>query len=394
MLGHYRVVDGARVLVPEREAWTDQSGAFRVSGVPAGQYLLSAFSRGERVYAPSYSPGVSSPAGAQPIQVELGRTVDGLKLQLAEARGFGISGQVTDATGAAVAGATVVARRQAEDGVANLLSSESATVKSGSGGEFLLARLLPGKYRVTVTGGGGLIGSTVVDLGSQDLKGVRVMAGLGAVVSGRIVFEGNFPGEKKPVNPHLARISLRPDVAGEGFAHMPGVIADDATFRIGNVPEGAMRFNVGMSADRYYLKSIRWNGRDLTDQTVEVGKGDRVEGVEVVISLAAAQLSGRVVPEDGAQGVAGEVVILFPRQMDTPRTQQRLTKVARVNEAGQFTIRGIRPGEYAVVAVRNVAEGSEGDPSFQAAMQPQGRPVSVMVGRARSEILRAVDAPR
>ena len=161
MLSHYRTVDGARVLVPEREVWTDASGGFRVTGVPSGQFLLSAYSRNEgrldnvaKVYPPAYYPGVAAPTGAQLIQVGAGRTAGDLKLQLGAAQGFAISGQVNDASGAPVAGATVLARRQSEDGTVNLLSSESLTVSAGANGEFLLTRLLPGKYKVMALHGG------------------------------------------------------------------------------------------------------------------------------------------------------------------------------------------------------------------------------------------------
>jgi hypothetical protein len=173
--------------------------------------------------------------------------------------------------------------------------------------------------------------------------------------------------------------------------HAVGAIGDDATFRIENVPPGPMRFDAGMSTDRYYLKSVRQNGRDLTDETLEVGMGDKIDNVEVVISLNVAQLSGRVPPEAGT--VKHEVVV-FPAQMETPRARQRMTRVAHLNESGQFTIQGIAPGQYNVVAVRNAQEGSEGEPAFQSAVQPAARQVTVAAGRAGVGVLQAVDAPR
>jgi hypothetical protein len=398
ILSHYMIVDGVRTLLPEREVRADQKGAFLVTAVPAGQYLLSAYSRDEVVYAPSYYPGVPSASSAQPIKVEVGRIVQGLKLQLATAASFVISGHVTDATGKAVQGAVVLARRQPEDGIANLLSSESLTAQSGSGGEFALPRLLPGKYRLELTPGAQkLTGSTMVDLGTQDVKGVTITAVPGAIVTGRIVFEGNLPGVKRPLSPHTARISLRADVqaGGPAIEYIPGTIADDSTFRIENVPEGPMRFDVGMSTDRYYLKAIRQNGSDLTDQTLNVRQGDQIESVEVVIAVPAAQLTGRVAPDIAAQsGTQQPEVILFPRRMETPRARQRLTKVAHVNESGQFTIRGIAPGEYSVIAVRNAQEGSEADPNFQAALRLQAKHVTLATGLAAAGTLQVTDAPQ
>ena len=405
MLSHYRTVDGTRVLVPEREVWTDQTGSFRVTGVAPGQFLLSAYSRNEgrldnvaKIYPPAYYPGVPTPTGAQYIQVGVGQTAGELKLQLGAAQGFAISGQVKDASGAPVAGATVLARRQSEDGTVSLLSSESLTVNAGASGEFLLTRLVPGKYRVMVTAGQGgqrVTGSSAVDLGREDVKNVVVAAGPGAVITGRITFEGNLEGEKGPVSPHLARVSLRPEAGSVGHGVILGAIADDGTFRIENVPEGLARLGISLGSGAYYVKSVSLNGQDVAEQPLKVGKGVRLDGAEVVISLAVAQVSGRVMVDASKQpGTPAPQVILFPEDSQTWRTAPRFIKVGRVNEAGQFTIRGIAPGNYRMVAVRNLAEGSEGDPGFLAAVQGQARQVVVTGRRVNGGILQAVDAPR
>ena len=148
-----------------------------------------------------------------------------------------------------------------------------------------------------------------------------------------------------------------------GWPHAAGVIADDGTFRIENVPEGRMRFHAGLSTDRYYLKSITVNGQDVTEGVLNVGRGERIDGAVVVISLAAGQLSGQV---QAVSGAGSPVVILWP----SAQPGARLIKVAHVNESGQFTIRGIMPGEYGIVAARNVPEGSERDERVWTALQP------------------------
>lgn len=124
-----------------------------------------------------------------------------------------------------------------------------------------------------------------------------------------------------------------------------------------------MRFHAGLSTDRYYLKSITVNGQDVTEGVLNVGRGERIDGAVVVISLAAGQLSGQV---QAVSGAGSPVVILWP----SAQPGARLIKVAHVNESGQFTIRGIMPGEYGIVAARNVPEGSERDERVWTALQP------------------------
>lgn len=133
----------------------------------------------------------------------------------------------------------------------------------------------------------------------------------------------------------------------------------------------------------------------MTNQPLNVGKDGRVDGVEVVISLAAAQLSGRVAREASQRpGAPAPRVVLFPEDSHVWQSSPQSIKAAQVNGAGQFTIRGIAPGAYRIAAVRNLAEGGERDPTFLAAIQRRAGQVVVAGGKVNGGILQAIDAPR
>jgi len=268
-------------------------------------------------------------------------------------------------------------------------------VKTGASGQFLLNRLRPGKYRLMVTGGPNaqkLTGATLVDLGNEDAQNVALAAGPGAVVTGKIAFEGNFEGLKGPVNPRVARLALRSEVDAGGPGLVRGVVADDSTFRMENVPEGPARLSISLVTDAFYVKSITLNGQDVTNQPLNVVKNGQLDGVQMVISLVDAQLSGRVAPDANPQpGAPSPAVVLFP---DTQASIQGPARVAHVNGSGQFTIRGIAPGNYRIVAVRNLAEGSESDPGFLTAVQGQAGQIAVAARKANAGIMQAIDAPR
>ena len=226
-------------------------------------------------------------------------------------------------------------------------------------------------------------------------KGVTIAAGSGAVISGRVVIKGKIAGMKAAPSPRLARVWVRRDLESGGspvvVQRSAATIAEDGTFRIENVPEGPMRFEAAMTTDAYYLEAVRQNGRDLTDEALDVGRGVRMDDVEVVIAVNASQVSGRVVM---TPGMARPEVVVFPAGMETPRGRERLTRVGQVNESGQFTIRGLAPGEYRVAAVRGAREGIVGDAKFQAALQPAAKRVKLGAGKGGVGVLEAVDAPR
>jgi hypothetical protein len=106
--------DGERRLVPSAaQVMTDDLGQFRLYGLTPGEYVISATTRPaftgmpanrftqddpEEGYAPTFYPGTSNPAEAQPLTVGLGQELS-VQLQLVPSRLSRISGIVLDSQG-------------------------------------------------------------------------------------------------------------------------------------------------------------------------------------------------------------------------------------------------------------------------------------------------------
>jgi hypothetical protein len=126
---------------------TGPTGEYTLTGVPSGEYIVvfgSPFASGLN-YVTQFYDGKASPTEAQTVSVLAGATTSGIDAKLEE--GGQIAGRVTSAaTGAAIANAIVCA---AADG--NVESGGCAL--SNAGGEYAIAGLASGEYKVEFAAG-------------------------------------------------------------------------------------------------------------------------------------------------------------------------------------------------------------------------------------------------
>jgi hypothetical protein len=120
------------------------------------------------------------------------------------------------------------------------------------------------------------------------------------------------------------------------------------------VPPGKYRvtFNSDTPAARaYYVKSVSLGGQDVTASGFSVSGG--TWSLDVVLSSAGATLEGAVV-DSKDQPVSDAVVIALPSLEN--RASRDLFKKVSADQHGHFVLRGIRPGEYTVLALDELDE--------------------------------------
>ena len=124
--------------------------------------------------------------------------------------------------------------------------------------------------------------------------------------------------------------------------------ADDGSFGLDEVP--ADRFKVNCSPlDGAYLKTIRWNGQDTHDGTVEmIGGGTGT--LELEFASTTAEIDGDVKADD--QPAPGASVLLVPaarRESDF--------RFMMADQNGHFSAKGVAPGGYTLLAVDTAIYG-------------------------------------
>ena len=100
--------DGERVLVALGTALSNSRGEFRILSLPPGDYYVSAFDpaaqgavdeSGELQYAPTFYPGVISPADARRVRLEAAGEVSGVELSLQFIAPVRVSGRMVSEDG-------------------------------------------------------------------------------------------------------------------------------------------------------------------------------------------------------------------------------------------------------------------------------------------------------
>lgn len=193
---------------------TNERGEFGLTGVPPGEYYLLAAPpepaaippvAGIRPSAlvPTFHPAASRLAAASQFRLDPGAVLSGIDVTLVAADLFEVSGEVVDRSGrSARAGRVQALRRDDLPAAVVALHSVIETEVRPDGG-FVLRGLRPGRYGLRallptpdahhverrIANQREHTASTVVEVGEQDVNGVRLAAARLVTVRGRVTFD-------------------------------------------------------------------------------------------------------------------------------------------------------------------------------------------------------------
>ena len=374
---------------------TDDTGAYRVYGLPPGQYYISLSDPSARnvlaanftaelanlqgalaniqgdaaslavsvrdaingsganttSYAPTYYPGTASLADAQRLALGLGEEQSGINLAIVPVRTARIAGRVVGSNGSAI---------QATITLANQMG-QTFNVSGGRGsagdGAFTIANIPPGSYTLDAVGPrAGAVPPEVASMpivitGGEDITGLQITTGSGGRISGSIVSDSSTP-----LPAAKTRITAAPV---RGFVPT-AIVNESGTFEFeGLVGVYTLRFE--SLPNGYTIKSITANGVDVSDAAIEFRPGDRVS-MRVELTDRISQVTGTV---RATGSLNGATVVIFPDEPSKWTSTSRFIKTAKLTEGGQFTVRGLPPhSRYLAVAVDFIEPGEAQNPEF------------------------------
>jgi hypothetical protein len=396
-------------------ASTDDRGEFRIGRLDAGTYVVQVTARRdpgfddrmpdpapEPVPLPTYYPAASSIDQAQPITLERGQTVTDVDVILGEGFPGVINGTVSTANGPLAAGANghISVRR-----ISKGAGPGSDRFSGGTGlrpdGSFKLT-LAPGEYQLEarlMPGPGpgprreedeqlAILKVTVV-AGAEE--SVAMVAGPGASVTGRVIFEGETPPLANPGMNHVPMFSEH-GTCRSGEA----AIAPDWSFSVKGL-FGTCDSPPIPVFGRWVLKAVLVDGRDISDSPVTFEPGQHLRNVQVVVTDRRSQLSFRV-SDDTGQPTREYVVVVYPvdktrwsrarifagppplpvdgRAVQTAASAPGPSRVVPRREE----MTGLRPGEYYAVAVDDLEPDDFRDPAVLDRMRSSAVRVTVVEG--------------
>jgi hypothetical protein len=400
---------------------TNRQGEYRLERLPAGQYYVSAVLKTPRVeqipareakgraekigYGPMFYPGTTYMAHASPVRVRPGDEVTAIDITLEKKRLARVSGVVVSMRGRFhTDGADVALVPSPALGGGGLVGFLGHSLIGATGtfsidqvppGEYLLkAQSLPARIvnEIAMTGRSqpmtrdpeSEFGTLAVTVDGEDIDGISVALSTLGRVKGRVTLDG------QPFAPRRQYVSVTaepvdPDSFAPGASAVP--IQPDGTFAILGLV-GRFVLRVGEMAPGLTLARVEMSGSDVTDAGLIVRPREEVSDIEIVLSSKPTELTGRVVA--GTSKTAGPCrIIAF--SADANRwswTASRYVASTPPEPGGVFSITGLPPGGYLVVAVNEVEDGQWLDPGYLKQVSSRATKVTLHEGESSSLILK------
>jgi hypothetical protein len=392
-VSRYRYFNGQRRLAPVAVSnQTDDRGDFRIFGIPPGDYFVSATLRPDIApgqsdnrsgYAATYYPGTPSAAEAQRVTVGLGQEAQGISFQLVPARTATISGIARGSDGRPLANAMMMLMPAANSAAGPLSMASGGPVRPD--GSFTLSGVAPGDYIIQARPmTNGLLteaASADITVAGADITGLVLTVNKGVTARGRITFDGGRPTD---VLPSSIRISAMPADGAILITGLPATVHDDWTFELeGQSGRRLVRplLLPGAAAQAWTVKRVQLDGNDVTDTPLDFR--DDIDGLEVVLTQRVTTLAGAISDARGAKATDATVVI-FADDREKWGFMTRFVRTARPDQDGRFSVRGLPPGRYRVVALDYIEPGEEGNPDTLEQLRPSGTAITLGEGESRT----------
>jgi hypothetical protein len=340
---------------------TDDSGVYRFYGLPAGRYLVNvgASAKGAQLLRPSSSylprtfhPNVTQQSEAKVIEVSEGSEATAVDIVVAEAeKTYSIYGRVMSAdSGQPVAGVELSCGYISEErrGIRNITGWGPPGARSDAKGEFRLEGLLPGKLMLF----GRLDEKSEVysevevrEISDSDIHEVELKVRQGGSISGVIVIEG---ASDPAVLSKISELQLN-SVVMTKEPSPPGIwqtkANTDGSFRIKGLRPGKVHISMSQNSTSRSFSVLRierggtlmsWN------DGIEVGQGENISNVRVVVGYASSAIQGEV-KIIGATLPGNQSLYVHAKYLND---EKRIPALMETDARGQFVFENLLPGEY------------------------------------------------
>jgi len=368
---------------------TDDRGKYRISGLPPGDYILSAAenntgSNSNRSFDPfaqllqndaltsSYYSNGTKMAEATAVHVELGSEVTNIDITLADATPHVISGScVVKNDGRRLANAVLKIRNK-ETGA--LFMPDQRQIQTDSEGEWFFPEVPDGSYIISVeppyeratdqplpvnddeNGERSLAPprrkvlpkDIEVTVAGSDVVGLSIDLIEGSSISGTVEVVGPTGSERSYVAVNYAY-----EGESEGSSYRDSVTVLDGKFTIEPLKAGKINLTAqasamgvgGTDAPKYYVKSISVNGKDLRGP-LTLESGQAITNVKIVLSSDIATAKIQLIDSKQKAVPAKSLMIVPAESGKWSFASQRTIQVTDAN--GSVTFVGA-PGEYLII---------------------------------------------
>jgi hypothetical protein len=355
---------GERHWFSRGSALTNDLGEFRIASLEAGNYIVAAApgftlkgeletsDKPEMGHVTTYYAGATEAEGATPVRVEAGGETRVADIRMLRVPMVRVSGKLAGDWEGKQVRLRLVPKG---GGPPEMLAEKTANVQL-AGGSFELKGVASGSYLLSAMSSDflTLLGAQPVQVGDQNIEGLLLQVRPGSELSGVLTVEGRS-------SPNLEKVGVFLRPRGSVVSSVLGGYADErGKFTLKGL--SADRYlvevrEVNYGPERFYVKSVRFGGQDVTEEGLDL-TGGATGSLQITLSLEVAQVDG-VVQDSDSKPVSGATVVLVP---DSRRYS--LYKQEQTDQYGAFSLKGITPGNYKLLAWEDIEAGAYQDPEF------------------------------
>jgi hypothetical protein len=383
------------------EGTTDDQGVYRIYGLPAGHYRVSAdgtrqgptggswTDRGRR-YARVYHPNVTEEEKAASVEVREGKEASGININLGKKRPlYEVTGRVVDSvTGEPLSQGQVKCFRIGPNGYH--IGGFPTSARIDSQGNFRLAGLPPGRYGLDYSYAKDsdekkyYREDIIIEVKQGKVSGVEVIARRAATINGTVVFDAS---SNRALADQLsgatisARVTRKEDdhTVSETLDSSP--IGHDDSFSLSGLKPSVINLEIS-GAPRPHLMRIERDGVEIPN-AIAVKSGETIEGIRLVVAYGKGIIRGQINVGGGAlpEGMKFRVSVY------KESTFEYYGEV-KVNRKGRFVIDGLMDGVYYITASGGYAtEAIDGQAKKPGPTFDASRRIRITGGRERQVTL-------
>jgi hypothetical protein len=358
----YGYEDGRRLLYPvdsvPSASTTNDLGDYRLFNLEPGEYLVAAMpsrsdAPGRPQRPPVYYPGVTDPQLAVPIAVAAGAEMGGVNFSLTTTTSYAVRIQLS---GLPAAPGSLLLRTLPRGGTAlhEAFNNSASGGCASEGANIRVCNLTPGQYDILVRTlsndrAPSRYASAVVDVTNRNVE-VTLTMNSGIAIPGRIAVPENL--REKIALPDLNVLLNRIYPGDTWFSSQTedfGGVQQDGAFQM-DAFDGRYYVGIGELPESIYIESARYAGRNVLESGLTIERDSRGT-LEIALNGPAGRLDGEVRNAKG-DAVPNAFIALVP--VAARRDNPDMYKSAVSDESGGFSVKGIPPGEYSVLAWEDV----------------------------------------
>lgn len=334
---------------------TDDRGEFRMV-VPPGRYYLQTSNAGSRPnneiseqrdgvavapLRPTFYPSAIVRDRATPVEAVAGKETGGLEIRMSRQAGIRVSGVIRGMPDPFVRPRVIVqwgSRPQVMRVISNMTTGADGrfTIRDAQAGLYRLYGYWPGKQPMATP-------TIEVRVAGADVTDLELALAPAPEITGVVEVEGDPPGVDRPkrtvrlegINRESGMPSYDEAADSKGAFTLSGVAPSRYRVRVTPLPEDA------------YVKKVLVGDTESADDTLDMSAAARKTRIKVIVARDGAQITGRVLDENGDENPLG-YVLLSP----APVASETATVTSASTEPdGTYRFTSLRPGKYRILAI-------------------------------------------